>query len=154
MRFDVTLMNARGFEFSFDDDIGLGKTGFDVTLFKMQMGGNVGRLVALFAHRIGSQRLVKNGSLIFHRIADPVDRWQWFVLDFDEPDRLFGRVNIFGRNGRDRMPFVKHFSTSEQIVAEIGKRYGTFAQIGDLAFQIWPIGAGCHGINARQSLGS
>ena len=121
VRLDVALVHAGRAELALDDHVGLGKPLGDVPLLELEVRGDVRRLVALLAHRIGAQVVVQQGSVVLHRVEHPGHAGQQLVVDLDLCRGLFGQVDVGGGHGRHGMALVQDLVLRQAVGGQVGQ---------------------------------
>ena len=142
VRFNVSLVDGRRIEFTFDDNLGRLETGFEVTAFKPEVLGDVAELLGLFTERIRVHIFVEQRRVGLHRLGSSKHRLQYFVFHLDQLAGFFRNV--------DRMTAIECLGPGQSVVPEMLQIDGPFAQFGDLVFRIGQIITGRHGMHARQ----
>ncbi len=115
MRLNVALMHRSGLELLLDDDIGLGKPGFEIADLEFQLLGDVGRLGR---HRFDAARdhvLEQQRRVGRHRRVDIDDVRQHLVIDRDQRQRLFRGGGIGRGDGGDGMALIKHLLARHDV---------------------------------------
>ena len=90
--FDIALVDSRGFEFAFDDDIGRGEPLVKITHRVLVMAGDIALFVSFFAQFAGGAVFVEQRRVVGHSLAHVNDRLQHFVFDLDQVEGLFGNM--------------------------------------------------------------
>ena len=152
VRLDVALMHAGGLEFAFHNEVGRREAFRDVAFLEVQMRCDVGRPVALLAHRIGTELLVQQRGVVLHGVEHVGDRRQRFVFDLDLGGRFFGRVGVDRGDRRHGVTFIQHLVAGHAVGGKVGQVDGAFAEVGDLVRQIGPIRPRRHGQHAGRRL--
>ncbi len=70
MRLNVTLVSRRCSKLSLNNDIGLGKTGFNITHFHFDTGCNIGSLRWLLVVASGEHIVMQDRRIFLHGIFD------------------------------------------------------------------------------------
>ena len=153
MRFDVALVDRRGVEGTFDYDIGLGKTLFDVTKGKLNLLGDVRRLVRLWCNPFCDHILVEEWGVRLHGVDDIDDVRQDFVLDLDQFEGFSGNGIASGGNGCNRVAFKQDLVARYDVAKNITVVDQHFASRDEFRCLVVEVIACDDRLDARECLG-
>ncbi len=127
MRLDIGLMHRLGGVGALDDDFGFLEPGFDVALLEGHDLRDIGRLGRLRIDAGGEHVVVQDRRVRCHRRFHVDDVRQHFVLHLDQCQGLIGDFLRRGRDGAQRVAFIKHLGAGHAVQRQIAEVHRPFA---------------------------
>ena len=112
MGFDIALVTHGDVIVPLNNQVGVGKTGIDVTLGHVEIDRQVGRRGGRGVHALGEHIVMQKRRIFPHGCMDVHDMGQHLVFDHHPLGRLGCQALRCGRDGRDGLAMKQDFFAS------------------------------------------
>ena len=153
MWFNITLMHSLCCKLFIQNDVCVGETCFNVTVNLLISAGNIGRLPRWWRYAFSKKHFVQQRGFRLHRLLYINNVGQYFVLYFNCLQCLLRNVPINSSNRCQRMPFVQHFASCQQIIRQVTKIWWLIIDKSIILSDFWHIGRGHDGFDTFNSQG-